>query len=158
MTHRRDAIAMMGTLFGQLRGGGLEEPLAKFIADELAKIVVGQKEAGTPIPLKDFNLQQIKARNAYWKSVDATDADLFESDFEDASFRNAVLHNAQFYKTKLARAVFADAQLQKANFTGADLDGAKFRGASLEGALLADALNLETAVFDAKTTWDADTT
>lgn len=155
---RRDAIAMMGTLFGQLRGGGLEAPLAKFIADELAKIVVAQQQTDAPIPLKDFNLQQIQARNAYWKTVDATKADFFESDFEDASFREAILHEAQFYKTKLARAVFVGAQLQKTNFNGAELEGANFRGASLEGALLADSRNLEMAMFDHRTTWDTATT
>lgn len=158
LTQRRDAIAMMGTLFGQLRGSGLEGPVAKFIADELAKILVAQKEAGSPIPLGDFNLQQIQARNAYWKAVDATKADFFESDFEDASFRNAILHEAQFYKTKLARAVFTGAHAQGANFTGAELEGANFRGAHLEGAEMANALNLDTALFDEKTTWDTATT
>jgi hypothetical protein len=158
-SERRDAIAMIGTLFGQLRGDEPDQAkLRKFIADELCKIVVDQKKLGTPITLKTFYLQQINAENAFLKEIDGSGVDFFDSRLDRASFRDAVLRETVFFEAKLSRSVFANADLNGANFTGADVSGADFRGAHLENAMMAGALNLETAKFDAATTWNEKTT
>lgn len=152
LAEHREAISMVATLFGRLRGEGLDEAEAKFIADELGKLLSRQGKREKQIRFSDFNLQQIRARQAYWKGVNASGADFYRSDLTQVSFREAILNKTVFYETNLAGAVFIKASLVEANFQGANLSGANFKGADLTKAT-----NLNRANFDVSTTWDETT-
>jgi hypothetical protein len=137
-TERREATAMLSTLLARLRGDKLEHFEAKFIADELAKLIALQAGYDDSLKFSDFNMQQINVANAYWKGVDARDVDFYRSNLSGVSFRDADLRGAVFYECDLTGAVFSGAKLQGANFSGANMSGVR---------------GLDSAVFDQTTRW-----
>lgn len=133
----RESTMLVTALLARLRDEGLQTGVVKYVADELYKLFAGGGRQKARFKLRDFNLQQVRLINAYWARLDASGTDFFAADLERASFRNANLENAVLY--------------------GANLDRTVFSGANLKGANLTDARNIESAVFDAQTQWNATT-
>ncbi|MFF1450129.1 pentapeptide repeat-containing protein [Streptomyces sp. NPDC058274] len=76
------------------------------------------------------------------KTVDLTNADLFEADLTGASLRGVTASGAVFYRATLVNAVLADAVLTGADFREARLAGADFGGARLSGARFSGASDI----------------
>jgi uncharacterized protein YjbI with pentapeptide repeats len=138
---------LVSAMFARLRGQDLLPAEAKYIADGLSKFFPKDPAKASGLNLREFDLQTVKAPNAYLADIDASGADFFEADLTKVSFRRA----------NLAKAIFKFAKLHKVVFADADLQGADLRGAKLQGALLEKATGLSSAVLDGETTYDAET-
>lgn len=149
----REAVAVMSGLLARLRDEELGVPEAKFIADEAGKVFREQASLKDGLRMKQFNLQQVVMRDAYWKEVDASGVDFYGAVLSNMSFKMGNLRGAVFYNADLREAVFEDANAMETDFRGANLSGANLKGANFTGAR-----NLHLATFDAATQWDEKTT
>jgi Pentapeptide repeats (8 copies) len=101
-------------------------------------------------------LQKVLAdglRNAYLgmkkgdkKSLNLSQADLFEADCSGASLRGVTAVGAVFHRCTLVRTVLTDANLEGADFRAARLTRAQFTGAHIGGARFEGAEDIPTEV------------
>ncbi|HSF43846.1 MAG TPA: pentapeptide repeat-containing protein [Thermoanaerobaculia bacterium] len=151
----------------------IQKQIADGLAQSLGAIVPDGKlpDPSTQSPLKPYDFQGAKLENAWWRRVDARDADFYgahlaraglreaflsgtalkkatlnESTLEDAQLDGANLQGAKLVNTKMARANLRNAQLARADFSGADLRNAIFVGSNFTEAIFTRA-NITGADF-----------
>jgi uncharacterized protein YjbI with pentapeptide repeats len=134
--------------------------LLKFIADNVMRVLgavqddkkrkkqIGKKHENRS-PLKEFDLQEVKFREAFLPKLDAREIDFYEADFSRSSLRGADFSNAVLNRANLAKTVMEDCVLVNADLRYANLCGARLRGAKLgEGS---EAVRLDGAQYDDQT-------
>jgi uncharacterized protein YjbI with pentapeptide repeats len=111
--------------------------------------------------VREFDLTNANAADAYWAKVDFTYTDFYAANLERVSFRNSILEGAQFRESYLKNAVLINTNCKGANFKFADLRGADFGHANLANANFEGAkvygVNLHGVRFNSVPTIQVDT-
>jgi uncharacterized protein YjbI with pentapeptide repeats len=97
--------------------------------------------------LRQADLSNARATDAYWARVDFTYADFYKAVLGSTSFREAILVGAQFREADLQAAVLSGADCEGATFKLAVAAGADFSRANLSGAVF-DEVDLRGACLD----------
>ncbi len=162
-----ECITVSDVVVSVLRDPNVDESVSKYVADEIIDALGARKSPKSnaekawrnalpkgppPFPLSDLNFQRTRLRNVYWAGVQAGGTDFYMADLSGASLAFANLSQSVLYGANLTNAVLTGANLTNANLEGANLCGAKLEAANLSGVV-----NIDQAVFDSTTTWDAKT-
>ena len=171
--YRKETIEVIA---GMLREAQTDD-LRKAQTDEVRKVLAnGLRYA---VDLRNADLSSCTLSGGYIgqkggdrRSVDMSQADLYDAKCVRTSFRNVTAVETVFYAATLEKAVFEgadcrranfrDANCERAKFGGADLAGADFTGASIGGArfrtdenILAKNIPAEVAALLDEKTWIA---
>ncbi|HRI22574.1 MAG TPA: pentapeptide repeat-containing protein [Panacibacter sp.] len=84
--------------------------------------------------VKELDLSDAKAKNAYWARADFSEADFFRADLSKASFRSSILKGTIFKEANLIDTVFKGAIFDNyTNFEGAKVKGMNLKDADMAG-------------------------
>jgi hypothetical protein len=135
LSYANEAVAVIAGLLRESKTGSVQKVLAD-----------GLRYAPS---LSQADLQGCNLTGAYLgqkkgdaKTVNLTNADLFEADLTGASLKGVNAAGAVFVGATLARTVLSGANLTGADFRAAELDGANFDGARIDGAQFSGASNI----------------
>jgi hypothetical protein len=128
------------------------------VPQEVAKFVADHVVRNHQIPLKEFDWQNTRLSRAWWRGINASEADFWRADLSSAGMRNAVLRKSVFFEARLDGSVLrgadlTEADLRKASMVDTDLqetvlDRSVLCGANLTGAKLDKASLLGTDLQD----------